>query len=338
MRRNRNDSGHNSFGRRPLRGRPIGENKPITYHPQGLKGAQEDFRSRVQLLARSSDNRDLSAALFKSLFTSACKHDDNQLLHLLSQVRYEALKLHNEENGDKIKRKTPGILKHIRNRLRFRGAHRNIAKRDKFEEIAHWCMQIEKLYNVIRRMTHSQGYSRLHTTRNLEDYKRKLNVACSKIIVTIADVKIEAEKITPTSIIYRTPDKEIILNFAEGGGPEPPVDGYEFVVALIRDVKAARYPNKGWEVAKNFVEDVKNMPMDDIYRERSVEANNICQRMARDKVEKRKTRYKGDFEDVLDGIWSTCQKYASMKDWPKKKKPSKEGDEPTITPIPQGWS
>ena len=116
------------------------------------------------------------------------------------------------------------------------------------------------------------------------------------------------------------------------------MDGYEFVVALIRDVKAARYPDKGWEKAKDFVREIKNMPIDDIYRDRSVKANNICQGMARKKVEKRKERYMGDLDEALDGIWATCQKYASMKDWPKKKKPSKEGDEPTITPIPQGWS
>ena len=97
MRRNRNDFSHNSFGRRPPRGRPIGENKPITYHPQGLKGAQEDFRSRVKFLARSSDNHDLSAALFKSLFTSALNNGNNELLDLLKQIRHEALKLHNEK-------------------------------------------------------------------------------------------------------------------------------------------------------------------------------------------------------------------------------------------------
>ena len=117
----------------------------------------------------------------------------------------------------------------------------------------------------------------------------------------------------------------------------PEDDPRRMVAELIRDVKAARYPNKGWEMAKDFVRDIKNMPIDDIYRERSVKANNICQKMARDKVEKRKTRYKGDFEDVLDGIWTTCQKYAAKKDWPKKKKPSKENNGPTITPIPQGW-
>ena len=323
MRRNRNDFGHNSFGMRPLRGRPIGENKPITYHPQGLKGAQEDFRSRVQLLARSSDNRDLSAALFKSLLASALNNGNNELLDLLKQIRHEALKLHTKGTGDKVKEKSSGILKRIQYGF-SKGVQRRSVSPSEYEVLASRCNEIERLYNTIRRIAQSQRFRKLRADRNLEDYKRKLNVACSKIILTFEETRIgiEADGVKISSVIYRKADKEVVFNFSECTGSEPPENGYEFVVALIRDVKATRYPNKGWEVAKNFVKDVKNMPMDDIYRERSVKAYNICQGMARDKVEKRKERYKGDIDDVFEGIWSTCQKYASTMDWPKKKKPS----------------
>lgn len=314
MRRNRNDFGHNSFGRRPLRGRPIGENKPITYHPQGLKGAQEDFRSRVQLLARSSDNRDLSAALFKSLFTSAINNGNNELLDLLKQIRYEALKLHTKGTGDKVKEKSSGILK--RTHYDFsKGVQRRNASPSEYEVLASRCNEIERLYNTIRRIAQSERFRKLRADRNLEDYKRKLSVACSRIFIPRNDDPIIVEHGGRVTVRRSSLGTEIIID-GDGGGGGP--SGYDYVVLLIKNVKTALFTTykDAWEFVKNFIKQCASYKEDENkmqFHDRCLEAHRICQDKVKETMERQQRKVKPDKwrseKEIYEGVWETCYRY-----------------------------
>ena len=311
----------NPLGERPSHRRQRGAKQFAMKHPRGLTGIREDLLEKLKLESVRTGNQDLSKVLFNSLFKAACNSKDNEYLPLIVLMRYEALRLHKQRIEIKQKHRFQNGITSDK-RLQRKASTQN----SEYAIIASWCKSIEISYSFIKSVAHNRRFQNSPTYRSHVD---QLRDACTRITVPLNGAPITIE--TNQKITVRRRNDVENYEIGGGGGGTPP-SLYDFIVKLIKDVKSILLPTRPYKEACDFVRGfVKNLRQHQenekhmhFYND-CVEANRLCEDLARKKLKKEtlkeKEKDRRSYDDIIDAIWETCyRKTIRGKEQPGTKK------------------